>query len=117
MKDARQHARLADVQLPAGLRLGDQPLELLRRSSFGRGVRVRAEHAQDRVRRGIQHHDERVKEDPEELQRSRDPPCKGLGMLDRVELRHDLADDALRGGDQQVGDHHRDRHGEAMSDP
>jgi len=39
-----------------------------------------------------------------------------LGVLDRVELRNDLADDALAAGDQQIGDRHRDGHGRRMAD-
>ena len=49
-----------------------------------------------------------MEEHPEEPQRPGDAAGEVLGVLDRVELGSDLADDALGDSDQQVGDDHRD---------
>jgi len=41
VKDAGEHARLLGIELPRGLRLGDDPLELLGGPTLGLGVGVR----------------------------------------------------------------------------
>ena len=109
VKDAREHAGFADVDLAARGGLGDQALELVRRPALGLGVGVGTEHSQDRFGRRVQHEDERAEQNAEELHRPGDPPGQALRVLDRVELGDDLADDAQGDRDQQVGDHHRHR--------
>ena len=116
VEDAGEHVRLADVELPAGLGLGDDPLELVRRPALGFGVGIGSEHPQDRVGGRVQHEDERVEQHPEELKRPRDPAGDPLGVLDRVELGDDLAGDRLGDGDQQVGDDHGDHDRRGVAD-
>ena len=69
---------------------------------------VDAEQPQDPVGHGRQHDDQRVEHDAERLQRARDASRDGLGSVDRVELRHHLAGDELRAGDQHERDDRRD---------
>ena len=57
----------------------------------------------------VQQHDERVEQRSGRTAAAARSAAPALGVLDRVELRDDLADDDLRAGDQQVGDHDRDR--------
>ena len=45
----------------------------------------------------------------------REPARHALRVLDRVELRDDLADGALEERDQHVGDHHRHGHGDVVA--
>ena len=59
MKDARQHARLARVDVPAGVGLGDQALQLIGRAAAALAAHVDAEQAQDAVGDGRQRDDER----------------------------------------------------------
>ena len=116
VEDAGEHVGLAGVELAAGLRLGDDPLELVGRAALRLGVGIGPQHPQHPVRGGIQRDDERVEDDPEELQRPGDPPGDALGVLDHVELRDHLADRGLRGRDQQIGNDHRDHHGRAVAE-
>ena len=65
------------------------------------GAHVDAEQAQDPVGDGGERDDERTEQHAERLQRARDAPGDRLGAVDRVELRHHLAGDQLRRGDDQ----------------
>ena len=103
-----QHARLARVDVPAGVGLGDQALQLIRGAAAALGAHVHAEQPQDAVGDGGQHHDQRAEQHAERLQRTGDPPGHGLGAVDRVELGNHLAGHELRGGDDQEGEHRRD---------
>ncbi len=67
-------------------------LMLVGRAALDLGVRVGPEHRSIECDARVQQHDERVEDDPEEPQRPRDPPRQPLGVLDRVQLRDDLAD-------------------------
>ena len=107
VKDAREHARLAEVDVPAGVGLGDQALELVRRAAAPLVAHVDAEQAQDAVGDGRQRDDERTKQHAERLQRARHAAGDRLGAVDRVELGHHLAGHQLRGGDDQEGDDRR----------
>jgi hypothetical protein len=116
MEDARKHPGLAEVDVPAGVRLGDQPLELIRRSAAAFLAHVDAEHPQDPVGDGRQRDDQRVKQDAERVQRSRDATRDRLGTVDRVELRHHLTGDELCGGDDRERHDRRDRDGRAVGE-
>ena len=63
VEDAGQHLGLADVELTASLRLGDEPLELLGRAVRGLGVGIDAEPAQHPLRGGVEREDERPEDD------------------------------------------------------
>src|SRR5205085_10069020 len=97
MKDAGQHAGLAGIDLTAGPRVGDKPLELVGGASLRLGVGIGAERAKHAARGRVEDEDEGVEDDAEELEAARNPACKYLGVLDRVQLGDDLAGDALRG--------------------
>ena len=116
VEHARQHPRLARVDLPAGMGLGDQALELIGRAALPLVGHVDPEQSQNAIGHGREHDDHRVEQDPERLQRARHPPRHGLGAVDRVELGNHLAGDQLDGGHDQVGEDHRDRHRHAVAD-
>jgi len=116
MKHAGQHVGLAGVEVAAGARLGDDPLEVVRSATLRLGGRICAEHPQHRVGGPVQDNDQGREQPSEEAQRPGDPSRQSLRVLNRVELRNDLADDALAAGDQQIGDRHRDGHGRRMAD-
>ena len=105
VEDAREHPRLARVELAAAAALGDQQLEVV----GGRGLvelrlGVHADRPQHRVGHGVERPDERLEGHPEQLERARRAAHRGLGVGDREDLRHLLADrDVQRGGDE-VGD-------------
>ena len=64
-----------------------------------------------RVGRRVQRPDQRLEGHPERLEQARGAAGRALGVGDRVDLRHLLADrDVQRGGDE-VGDAERDRQG------
>ncbi len=110
MEHAPQHPRLARVELPAGVGLGDQALELVGGARAGLLAHVDPEHPQNPGRDGCDPEDDRVKQDPEPLQRAGDPASEALRAVDRVELGHHLPRDQLHGGDHHERQHHRDRH-------
>ena len=116
VEHARQHPRLPRVDLPAGVGLGDQALELVGRAALLLAGHVDPEQPQDAIGHGREHDDHRVEQHPERLQRARHPPRDGLGAVDRVELRNHLAGDELHGGHDQVGEDHRDRDRHAVAD-
>ena len=93
---------------PAGVGLGDQELELVRRAAAPLGVHVDAEQAQDPVGHAGEHEDERMEQPAEGLERAGHPSGHRLGAIDGVELGDHLAGDELRGGDDQEGDGHGD---------
>ena len=115
-KHAGQHPRLARVDVPAGVGLGDQALELVRRAAAPLEAHVDSEQAQDAVGDRRQHDDQRMEQHAEGLQRTGDAPRDRLGAIDRVELGDHLAGDQLRGGDDQEGDDHRDRDRHAVAE-
>ena len=62
VKDAGEHARLAGVDVPAGVGLGDQALELIRRAAAPLEAHVDAEQPQDPVGDRGQRDDERMEQ-------------------------------------------------------
>src|ERR1700733_2822218 len=112
VKDAREHAGLALVDLAALVRLCDQALELVRGAAAAVLAHVHAQEPQDAICNGRQSDDERMEKRAERLQRPGDSPGDGLGSIDGIELGHHLPRDQLRGGDDREGDDHshRDRH-------
>ena len=107
--------RLTEVELAAGQRLRDQDLELLGRAALVELVGLLdPDRAQDRVRRAVQHVDERVED--------RVKTCSGrairratrFGAVDRVDLRHLLADRDVQRRRDQVGEEERDRRSETQ---
>jgi len=109
VEDAAEHPRLAGVDVPAGVGLGDQALELIGRAAAALDAHVDAEQAQDAVGDRRQRDDQRPEEDAEELQRPGDAAGDGLGAVDGIELGHHLAAHQLGAGDEQERDDRRDR--------
>ena len=109
VEDASQHPGLAGVEVPAGVGLGDQALELVRGAAAGLLAHVDPQHPQQaRGDRGDRV-DHRPEQDREPLQRARDAARDALRAVDRVELGDHLAEDQLHRGHDHVGEHHRDR--------
>ena len=110
VKDAGEHARLARVEVAAGVRLGDDRAHLLgARALLEVVVALDAQRAQQRARGLVEQVDERPHDPVEEVQRPRAPARHPLGVDDRVDLRHLLARRDVAGGDEDVGDRDRDR--------
>ena len=98
VEDAPQHPGLARVELPAGVGLGDQALELVGRAAAGLLAHVDPEHPQQaRGDRGDRD-DHRPEQDAEALQRAGDAARDALRAVDRVELGDHLAEDQLHRG-------------------
>ena len=116
VEHAGEHARLAHVEMPAGVGLGDQSLELIRRAAAAFEVHVHAHQPEDPSGDGRQPEDERPEHHAERLQWTGDASRDQLGAIDGVELGHHLPGDQLRRGDHQVGHDHGDDHRQAVAD-
>src|SRR2546427_450353 len=74
VEDAAEQAGLAGVDVPAGVGLGDQALELIGRAAAAFEAHLDAEQAQDAVGERRQGDDEGAKGEREGVQRLRDAP-------------------------------------------
>ena len=109
VEDACEHRRLARIELATAQRLLDEHLELLGRLPVVEVTRrPHANDPQDRVRGPVEERDERLEDLREEVERARDEPRRGLGLLNRPDLRDLLAERDVQGGGQQVGEGERD---------
>jgi hypothetical protein len=110
VEDAGEHPRLAGVELAAGVGLGDERAHLLGAGPLLEArLGLDAERAQHGVGRLVEEVDERPHEPVEDVQRPRDALGDGLGVDDRVDLRHLLADRDVPRRDEHVRDRDRDR--------
>jgi hypothetical protein len=110
VEDARQHHRLAGVERAAADAARDQELEVLGgRRVVAEPLGAHAERPQDQLRQRAQDAAERAEQDGEELERPGEPARNALGVPDRVDLRHELAERDVQDGEHRVADQHRDR--------
>jgi hypothetical protein len=117
MKDAREHPRLARVEVTAGVRVGDDRAHLLgARALLEVGVALDAQRSQQRARCLVEQVDERPHDRVEGVQRPRDPARDPLGVDDRVDLRHLFAGGDVPRRDEDVGDRDRHRRGDRMGE-
>jgi hypothetical protein len=117
VEDAREHPRLARVQLPAALAARDDQLQVLGRADvLELRARVNADQPEDPVRSRVERPDQGVEDTPEQLERTRHAHQRLLGVDDRVDLRHLLAEGDVEGGRDQVGERERDRQRRAVRD-
>jgi len=117
VEDARQHSRLARVELTAARAARYQELQVLGGGGLVEiGPRVHPDHPQQRVRGGVQQPDHRVEGDSEPVQSACHPARRGLRVDDRVDLRHLLADGDVQRRRDEVGEDQGDHHRHAVAD-
>jgi hypothetical protein len=114
VKDAREHPRLAGIEVGEVPGAVDDHLQVIGRVALLEVVGVDAEEADDRVGDPGQGQGEGCAEDAKPLQGTRHPSRRGLGPADRQHLRHLLTYGDVQAGGQCEGKRQRERHRDSV---